>query len=416
MLKKTPLSGAYLAKNPILLSLLFLIDFFTWPLKRKSKKKFGLQNPPQKILLSNLGHLGDVVIATSVLPVLKKAFPEAEIGFLVSSYSQQVVKEHPLINRIYLLDHWKLNREKISLLQKIKKYWSMKRKALKEIKQDKYDLAIDLYFYFPNSIPLLWKAKIPQRIGFQSGGFKNLLTDFCPFENKNHYVSQYYLDLLKKIAVPSVYFSYLKVCLKKPQVDCDKMLPLEFWKKGFLILHMGAGSELKKWPQEKWHKLAGRLIDQGYLLAFTGKGKEEKAAIFNITKNFSQTVNLCDQLDFEKLQFLVKNSLAVICSDSLVSHLAGAYNVPAVILFAGLNNYHHWTPQDTFAKPLVKQVACLPCFAKKGCSKMNGKKNMTVEITVEEVEESLNLILDQKQKLKQNIKSAKQLLQDTLSK
>lgn len=382
MHKKTPLLGAYLAKNPILAALLFFIDTCTFFLKRKPKKVFSPKKPPKKILLGNLGHLGDAVIATSVLPVLKKAFPQAEIGFLAGSWSQEVFKSHPLIHKIFLLDHWKLNRSEQGFFTKLKKYFSMRRQVLAQIKKEKYDLALDLYFYFPNSIPLLWQAKIPQRIGFASGGFRNFLTDFVFFENKNHYVSEYYLQLLKKAAVPPAYYSHLNICLKDANTDLGRLLPLEFEKKGYLVMHMGAGSELKKWPGEKWRKLAGRLIDEGFLLAFTGRGTKEKAAIFEITKKFSQTVNLCGQLDFAGLQSLIKNASAVISTDSLVSHLAGAYQIPLVVLFAGLNNFYHWTPPCDWTRPLVKNRASLtdsPC-----------------EITVEEVQQALAIILKKK--------------------
>ncbi len=391
MPKQTPLLGVYLAKNPVLATLLFLLDLFTFPCKLFLKRKPRNSTLPQKILLSNLGHLGDVVIATSVLPVLKAAFPQTKIGFLVSSSSAEVVSKHPLVDQVHLLDHWKTNREKLGFFQKLKKYYRMRKQALKEIKQEKYDLAIDLYFYFPNSIPLLWKAKIPRRLGFVSGGFKNLLTDAIFFKNKNQYASEYYLELLKEIPISAAFLSKLSVCLKEPLIEDKRLLPLEFEKKGYLIMHMGAGADLKKWPEERWKKLAGHLIEKGFFLAFTGKGNQEMASIFNITKNFSQAANLCNQLNFDELQFVVQNAHGVVCSDSLVAHLAGAYNVPSVILFTGLNNHHHWTPPVAFSQPLIKKMDCFPCFKRKGCLEMSCLK----DITVEEVEESLEIILKQ---------------------
>ena len=397
MPKQTPLLGVYLARNPVLATLLSLLDFLTVPLKRRAKAFTS----PRKILLSNLGHLGDVVIATSVLPVLKAAYPQAKIGFLVSSSSSQVVSNHPLVDEIHLLDHWKTNRaKKLSFFQKLKTYYRMRKHVLKEIKQEKYDLAIDLYFYFPNSIPLLWKAKIPRRVGFISGGFKNLLTDSVFFKNKNQYASEYYLELLKELPISSACLSKLSVSLKEPVCENKRLLPLEFWKKGYLIMHMGAGADLKKWPEERWKKLAGRLIEKGHFLVFTGKGEKEMASIFKITKNFSQAANLCNQLNFEELQFVVKKARGVVCTDSLIAHLAGAYNVPSVILFTGLNNYHHWTPPFAFSQPLTKKMDCLPCFKRKGCLEMSCLK----DILVEEVEESLELIL-QKDKLKEKSQS-----------
>ena len=38
-----------------------------------------------KILVDGLMHVGDILIASSVLPVLKKAYPESQITYLTES-------------------------------------------------------------------------------------------------------------------------------------------------------------------------------------------------------------------------------------------------------------------------------------------------------------------------------------------
>jgi len=52
---------------------------------------------PRRILVANTAHLGDLVLATSVLPALKSAHPEAEIGFLCGGWNQPLAEGHPLV-------------------------------------------------------------------------------------------------------------------------------------------------------------------------------------------------------------------------------------------------------------------------------------------------------------------------------
>jgi len=78
--KQSLLTGKYLVKNPFLFGYLWLTDAFFSLFIRKKKENKTIDSP-KKILVSNIAHFGDVIIATSVLPVIKKAFPAMEIGF-----------------------------------------------------------------------------------------------------------------------------------------------------------------------------------------------------------------------------------------------------------------------------------------------------------------------------------------------
>src|SRR5579864_9028118 len=69
----------------------------------------GNMKPPTRILLLNGAHIGDVVIASSVIPILRSAYPDAEIGMLVGTWSQMVVNNHPELTYTHYVDHWRLN-------------------------------------------------------------------------------------------------------------------------------------------------------------------------------------------------------------------------------------------------------------------------------------------------------------------
>ena len=88
---------------------------------------------PKRILLVNGAHIGDVVIATSLLPVLKRAFPNAEIGFLTGTWSHAVVHDHPDVSHTHCVDHWRMNRQIPGFLAKRVHYWKTRRRALQEI-------------------------------------------------------------------------------------------------------------------------------------------------------------------------------------------------------------------------------------------------------------------------------------------
>ncbi|NGX29116.1 MAG: Lipopolysaccharide core heptosyltransferase RfaQ, partial [Candidatus Anoxychlamydiales bacterium] len=364
--KTKPLKHKYHVKNIFLLTFLKTVDFVSWIYFKifKNKKKFdqNLLKNPKKILLSNIAHLGDVVISTSVLSLLKKKYPNVKIGFICSSSSKQILENNPNIDQIYIVDHWYLNRSKISFLKKLISYYKTRKIAQEQIKKDNYDIAIDLYYFFPNSIYLINSTSIPIRIGYSSGGFKNFLTHTKPWVEQNKHVSFYLLDLLKTLSIsissyPIVKFE-LPSCKKEnesePKLpDIIKNLPDDFF-----LFHIGAGSDEKMWTLSKWRELTQKIDkDKKMKIIFTGKGTRESNLINEITQNQSNLYNFSDKLDLSSLIEVIKKAKLVVCVDSVVLHLATALNVPTIVLCSNTNNHHHWVMKRENIIPITKNLS-----------------------------------------------------------
>ena len=110
--------GCYLARNPCLYLYLKVLDAF-FSFIKVFKKTSAFELSPKKILIIQLAHKGDVIMTTSILPIIKKAYPMATVGMLIGSWSKEVVQEHPLVDILHILDHPKLNRSDKSLIKKI---------------------------------------------------------------------------------------------------------------------------------------------------------------------------------------------------------------------------------------------------------------------------------------------------------
>ena len=242
----------YLVNNNKYLSFfLKIIDFLTLPFFKKNK--INLEDvKPKKILLCNIAHLGDVVLSTSILPVLKNRFPDIKISFLCASWSQDILKNHHMIENIYCFDHWKLNRSKISFFKKIKRHLQTQKKAIKQIKKEKFCLAIDLRYHFPNSTFFLSNTKIPIRLAYTSGGFKNFLTHKINWYESDNHVTKYHIDLINTLLKYKINDKQLAPCLSKIEddksveddisVDTDVLKDIKsLLFKDYYIVHIGAG-------------------------------------------------------------------------------------------------------------------------------------------------------------------------------
>jgi len=101
---------------------------------------------PRRILLANAGHLGDTIISTGLLPVLKAAFPGVRLGFLAGSCSRPVLEDHPLLDHTHYLDHWYTSRSPATRSAKAYRYYRHSRPAMvRELRAAGYDAALDLH-------------------------------------------------------------------------------------------------------------------------------------------------------------------------------------------------------------------------------------------------------------------------------
>ena len=113
-----PIHGKYFTSFPFMARVLHVIDKMISYVDFSERHSFSI-TPPKSILISNVAAIGDAVLSTSVIPVLKSAFPEVEISFLIGSWSKPVFEGHPLVKRVHIVDHFYCNRNSKSLFWKI---------------------------------------------------------------------------------------------------------------------------------------------------------------------------------------------------------------------------------------------------------------------------------------------------------
>lgn len=375
-----PLLGKYLVRNRTANFFLKCVDAILSLRLYFYRQNFSFSQSPRRILLANSAHLGDILILTSIFPLLKKAFPEAKIGLLIGSWSLPVVQGNPLIDWVHTVDHWKLNRANTSMLQKLKRYWCTRRLALKEIKNIEYDVAVDLYYHFPNFIPLLWQAGIRVRIGYISGGFGPLLTNPVPWQNLNQHVSDYHKDLLQILPVNKKYLQQSHYFL--PPIDhvleeeANSFLRKASVDPAYIVIHMGTGERLREWPIDKWRTLSEKLVENGYSLVFTGYGQREVDNARLVIAGLSNCVNLCSELSWGGFVSTLKRSKLVICVESLAGHIAAAVDTPCIAIWSGMTNPNHWRPLSNLCQILLHPVSCAPCYRSRGCITMDCIRNL----------------------------------------
>ena len=105
----------YLYKNKKAIVFLRILDNI---FKYLSIKKRNIPYHVKKILLIKPDHLGDMLLLTSMIPLIKNRFPEAQIDVVCAPWNMEILKGSPYISEVFTIRHFMHNRAKVHVFRK----------------------------------------------------------------------------------------------------------------------------------------------------------------------------------------------------------------------------------------------------------------------------------------------------------
>jgi len=338
----------YVFKKKRLVFLITVFDFvgslFSWPLKFLYPKK--KPETISRILLIRLDHVGDVIMSTVVLRPLREAFPQARIDFLVANWAYDMVKNSPYLDRVIPFKPAWFDRERCpSLCAQIKDLLAL----IKIIKNGDYDAAVDLKGDL-RQIIALFLAGVTYRIsyGITGGGF---LLSHHPEYHRGCHETEHNLDLIKVLgAVIEKAKADLFVSVAAEKTT-EKILKENGIPERFVVLHVLSAHNQKNWQNEKFSHLVRYIgVKKGLAVVLIGTDRDKKIVDDVIAEADIHAVNLCGKTDLETLAGVIKNAALFVGIDSGPAHIAAGCDVPAIILFSGMNDRCQWAPHGDLVR------------------------------------------------------------------
>ncbi len=166
-------------KRFLRLSILLLVRLLGWPGLRRPTR---IYDRPTRILLVRPDHLGDLILTTPVLQALQDHAPNAELTMMVGPWSREIVARHPALKQVLTCSFPGFQRAAQGTLAP----YTLLFRTARQLRHERYDLAINLRPDFWWGAALLYLAGIPRRVGYALQPGLPFLTQALPFPEAEH--------------------------------------------------------------------------------------------------------------------------------------------------------------------------------------------------------------------------------------
>lgn len=313
------------------------------------------------ILIVKLSAIGDVIMSLPFLTALRKKYPEAHITWLVEEAASDVVLDHPLVDRV-LVSRRKAWFANIKSMRPAAA-WKEAGPFLKDLRDRKYDLVIDLQGLFKSGI-LTWISGGRRRIGFDKTRELSylFLNEKLPAYDPDRHALLRYLDVAEYLGADVSAVEYEFPNHSRAVSEAEKLL--QNAGRPFIAINPGAKWKTKLWPNEAWREL-GRLLaaDAGLQAVLTGSPDEAGDNKW-ICEGVPGAIDLTGRTGLKVLAEVFRAASLVACPDTGPMHLAAAVGTPIIALF-GPTAPCRTGPYGDGHVVLRTGADCSPCFLKK---------------------------------------------------
>jgi len=308
----------------------------------------------RRILIRAVNWIGDAVMTTPAIGVVREFYPQAEITVVANPLVAEIFSPHDWVDKVIVFDRTGVHQGVPGRL----------RLAL-ELRNHSFDMAIILPNSFDSAL-VPWLARIPVRLGKSSDGRGLLLTgrysesEASPLRHE----VQYYRNLVRHFGITGK--DVLPLLCTTPAEDrtAEALLAGGGIQPGDGVIAINPGAtygSAKRWYPDRFAEVARRLAAewQAKVVIFGSPGEAGIAA--DIEQRLEGgCLNMAGKTTVRELMALIKRCNFMVTNDSGPMHIAAAFGVPLAAIF-GPTDHTGTAPYTTRAAIVHKDATCAPC-------------------------------------------------------
>ncbi|MBI3970963.1 MAG: glycosyltransferase family 9 protein [Chloroflexi bacterium] len=381
----------------------FALRWLAWEARRRSRRAAGDAGATEassmrsggpaipadaRILAIRPDHLGDVLLTTPALGLIKDALPTARITVLAGPWGQEVPAHCPAVDRVEVCVFPGVRRERRTggplarVLQRAAPY-SLLFNTAAAVAEDRYHVAINFRPDYWWGAALAALACVPHRLGYAIPETAPFLTLALPYERP-------VVGAVERTA-PRLHAAELGLALARSvlelagrEVPAAANIGMRFepapderaeagriWRAYDLdeapavaAIHPVPGEPAKRWPPERFALVADHLSGRyGARVIVTGALGDVGEARAIVDACWHKPVLLAGHTTFGVLAALLSRCRFALGTDNGAMHLASAMRIPNLRLYGPTDagTWGAWPVEADSVPPIVSGLTCSPC-------------------------------------------------------
>lgn len=387
-----------LQRNMLIRKIKQIMYFIDWILLFFIKKPRKKESGKKKVLIIYNLALGDTVVFSCALKNIRKMYPKEEYEVIIACQKG--------LNKIY---------EKLEIFDKVipldfmKAAVNLKERYLlfKKLREEYYDIIIDPIGPEECTTNVLitrgvvGKEKISvinidRKIYCPKFMYKKIYDKIIEIHNEKITLIEHYYEFFNKLTNNKFNISFIDLPSKEVEMD----IPKEYF-----IIYPSASSKLKKWPIDRFAKIAQKIVDKTGLpliLCGTKVDKEDNDKLKQLVPGI-EILDFTDKTQILEFIGIIKNAKFVITNDTGIYHISVISQVPVTIVAGGYtyNRYMKYEFENNYKKPyvVIEKQECFNCENRcKYTKEMNAIWPCLDKITVDQAWKVIENMIDNEYK------------------
>lgn len=327
---------------------------------------------PRRILIVRLSALGDIVMASGLLPALQARFPQAEISWVCEPMCVPLLKHNPRLKNIIV---WP--RGEWQALWKAKRYgdlWRAVRVFRAQLRAEQFDLVLDAQGLLKSGL-VAWLTGAPRRVSIiaREGSHRLVHEVATPTPGADPVMGSEYRFLAHYLGAPQGSFVHDLAVGQAQRERAHQVLAEHLYAIGqglpgdrpLVVLAPFTTRPQKHWVEAAWTDLGQQLLARGLQPVVLG-GPTDREAAERICSNQPALLNLAGALKLDESVALIAQSQLLIGVDTGLTHMGSALRTPTVALFGSTRPYRQGPTPLTHI--LYDGLPCSPCKRRPTCN------------------------------------------------
>ncbi|MDY6829416.1 MAG: glycosyltransferase family 9 protein [Pseudomonadota bacterium] len=330
-----------------------------------------------RVLVVRLSAIGDIVMASPLASALRRRYPSARISWLVEEGLEGLVATHPEVDDLLV---WPRRRWS-NLKNTSRRQWLGEVMAfVRTLRRAQFDLAIDAQGLLKSG---LWVrlSGATERVALnprEGSGLWMHRKVQSPLDDPR--MSSEYLDLAAALELPTDGFQPVLVTTPTDRLSARRLLESKGVEGDYVAVAPFTTRPQKHWPMSHWKRLF-QLFEHalGWPVVVLG-GPADRPHASRLVEGHAQAVHACGDLSLRESAAVIEGARLLTGVDTGLTHMAAAFDTPAVALFGSTRPYLNSSSPATHV--IYHDLFCAPCRRNPTCA---GRFDCLTGISPEEV-------------------------------